>query len=232
MYGRWKDAQKAERRHKPLYEYASRKRQWNEYIIKPLNLLISEKMAILDVGCGIAGIIYYLDEGYRIGLDPLVQSRSDDITLIKGVGETIPVASNLFDIVFCINVLDHSSNPINVLREISRVLKPNGRLVIQLNTFDFVNKRLFSFREHFNFFRDVEHPFHFTSYDVFSLVRDSGFSITSTMYDGDGVYNSYKEIKGKPLVTKLMFALQFRLFRILPKSFSKGIRIVALRKSS
>jgi SAM-dependent methyltransferase len=58
------------------------------------------------------------------GLDP---SR-----IIDGVGEAIPFANGSFDIVYSNNVLEHTVDPAKVLSEALRVLKPGGKLFIEV----------------------------------------------------------------------------------------------------
>lgn len=49
-------------------------------------------------------------------------------------GETLPFTENFFDGVFNIFVIEHLKNPISILREIYRVLKPRGELIIATDT--------------------------------------------------------------------------------------------------
>lgn len=46
--------------------------------------------------------------------------------IINASGERIPFEKNEFDIVVCFDVLEHVRNPVNVLRESLRVLRPGG----------------------------------------------------------------------------------------------------------
>ena len=49
-------------------------------------------------------------------------------------GEDMPVASDSMDLVLCCNALDHASDPLAVLREIHRVLKPGGLFFFEVDT--------------------------------------------------------------------------------------------------
>ena len=44
--------------------------------------------------------------------------------------EKIPVKDNSFDIIICTEVLEHVPNPIGALKEMARILKKGGKLLI------------------------------------------------------------------------------------------------------
>lgn len=50
-------------------------------------------------------------------------------------GESLPFADKSFDIVYSANVLEHTQNPEQVLREAMRVLRDDGRLFIEIPNF-------------------------------------------------------------------------------------------------
>lgn len=98
------------------------------------------EQAILDVGCGPVGIVYFLEARRRVGLDPLAAHYAQwngywgkRAELIQADAASMPLADESFDSVFCTNVLDHTFNPSGVLREINRILKPGGRLVLHVD---------------------------------------------------------------------------------------------------
>lgn len=100
-----------------------------------------ETSVILDVGCGPDGLIFYYPKtGTKIGIDPLIDSYMlhYDIhkgnLLVKGLGEYLPFRDGSVDAVFCNNALDHMKDPLNVLREICRVLRRGGFLLLDVNT--------------------------------------------------------------------------------------------------
>jgi hypothetical protein len=55
-----------------------------------------------------------------------------DTTDVLGVGEHLPFLDNTFDAVISIAVLEHVRDPMRCANEISRVLRPGGRLLCQM----------------------------------------------------------------------------------------------------
>jgi SAM-dependent methyltransferase len=51
---------------------------------------------------------------------------NDSITVVQAFGETLPFGNNVFDIVYCRQVLHHADNLEQLCREVSRVLRPGG----------------------------------------------------------------------------------------------------------
>ena len=57
--------------------------------------------------------------------------KSEKLTVLSGdLGEPLPFESNSFDVVTMLAVLEHLDDPFGVAREIERVLRPGGRMVI------------------------------------------------------------------------------------------------------
>jgi SAM-dependent methyltransferase len=121
--------------------YEARLSEWKRHLGE-INIPFDSfrDQAVLDVGCGPVGIIFFLEAKKNVGLDPLAGEYAQwngywgkRIDLVRAGGESMPLESESFDSVFCINVLDHTFNPMGVLRELHRVLKPGGRLVLHVD---------------------------------------------------------------------------------------------------
>ena len=69
-----------------------------------------------------------------------IENHSDNVTYaniskekqpdVQASGELLPFKPNIFDIVLCAELLEHVPNPPQILKEIHRITKPNGKLFI------------------------------------------------------------------------------------------------------
>jgi 2-polyprenyl-3-methyl-5-hydroxy-6-metoxy-1,4-benzoquinol methylase len=70
--------------------------------------------------------------------DPALQTYIDElrgrVNYVQTAGEQLPFASESYDLVACINVVDHARSPESILREIHRVLRPGGLFGFSVST--------------------------------------------------------------------------------------------------
>ncbi len=64
------------------------------------------------------------------------------LTLVRGIGETLPFRDRSFDRVLCESAIDHFADPALGIREMARVLAPDGRLVIGVVNYGGLTVRL------------------------------------------------------------------------------------------
>jgi SAM-dependent methyltransferase len=67
------------------------------------------------------------------------------VTLVRGVAETLPFADHSFDRVLIDSAIDHLGRPEQGLLEMTRVLKPDGRLIITFVNYQSVSTRVSRF---------------------------------------------------------------------------------------
>ena len=110
-----------------------------EELIKVIRL--HSFQSVLDVGCGtgtlLEMIIREFDDIRAAGLDiseKMIEKAEellgDQVQLIVGDSENLPWHDSSFDLLICNSSFHHYPKPANVLGEMKRVLKPDGRLVI------------------------------------------------------------------------------------------------------
>lgn len=97
---------------------------------------------VCDIGCGegfllkeIEGARYIV--GIEISITALKRAKEilnnrPEIEIIKADAQKIPIPDEIFDVVLCSEVLEHLPDPKIVLKEIHRIIKHKGRLVISV----------------------------------------------------------------------------------------------------
>ncbi|MFC1806813.1 glycosyltransferase [Candidatus Omnitrophota bacterium] len=144
-----------------------------------MNPIRSESPAILDVGSGTGRTLLSLNKiGDAHGVD--VSDRAVSFCKERGItnvlrstAEKMDYKDSRFDIVTCLDILEHVSDPIEVLHECKRVMRDNGKMVITVPAFAFL------WSQH------DEALCHFRRYDKVSLCADlheSGFKIERLGY--------------------------------------------------
>src|SRR5215211_1430931 len=99
---------------------------------------------ILDVGCGTGANLLMLSkygdaEGVDISEDALAFCRERGLEKVKlGAGEELPYDDGTFDLVTAFDVVEHMDDDLAGLREMRRVLRPGGRVLLFVPTFMFL----------------------------------------------------------------------------------------------
>lgn len=123
---------------------------------------------VLDVGCGPAPYRHWVS-GHYVGLDVTDEPYGIDMPRsvdVVGSGMDLPLRAETFDLVFSKSAFFLIPDPLKALREIHRVLKPGGRVLL----FDYNRRtqRQLQARE------QIARPC-WTQWQLRSLVRQAGF---------------------------------------------------------
>lgn len=107
---------------------------------------------LLDIGCGTGYFIRYLlsrnNRNLQIhGVEPNNKLRkiakvNTGIDVRKGKLNNIPYSNGYFDILLCLDVLEHSINLKKNIHEIKRVLNRNGIILIQAPNYNSIMRLL------------------------------------------------------------------------------------------
>ncbi len=159
--------------------------------LKPAN------MHILDVGCGYGKLILQAKKEFPDNKFTGVDLNPANVSIAKKSAsfsdffvmdiESLHFRSESFDIVFCADTLEHAYNPSAALKELSRVLKKGGFMVLSVpNYFNITGLFKFFFeksglyrKKTFNGFRPspVENENFMTSLKTRKMIRKSGLGI-------------------------------------------------------
>jgi ubiquinone/menaquinone biosynthesis C-methylase UbiE len=98
---------------------------------------------LLDVGCGPYPLSIAFEDCRIVGLDPLIlryeeagfplYEFTDRVTFVQGFAEEMPFPSRSFDAVISVNAIDHVDDFARAAQEVSRVLKKDGVLRMQVH---------------------------------------------------------------------------------------------------
>jgi SAM-dependent methyltransferase len=98
---------------------------------------------VADFGCGPRGSLVWASPArIRIGIDVLADRYADEFTsnilshgmiYLKSTEHVIPLPSDLVDVMFTMNAIDHVDHFSEMCREIVRVIKPGGLFIGSVN---------------------------------------------------------------------------------------------------
>ncbi len=96
----------------------------------------SHERRILDVGCGTGTMLTYLaafgrTEGVDIDEEAIGYCRERGLQNVRlGEAANLPFADGTFDLVTALDVIEHLEDDVAALREVGRVLRPGGYLLV------------------------------------------------------------------------------------------------------
>ena len=121
---------------KKYFEYL-KNRSWLSFMFRKYfyrNILKELRGKTLDIGCGLGEFV----KKNGSGIDPnpycVNYCKGKGLDVKTGKAERIPYKDKTFDSVFCLCVLEHLKKPEQSVKEMARVLKPKGKLVLIVPT--------------------------------------------------------------------------------------------------
>ena len=157
---------------------------------------IKPNSSVLDIGCGfnanlLKKIEHLILKGTGIDLEVNQDFFSHKIKLVSYyLNDELPFSDEKFDIVISLANIEHLNSPHETIREIYRVLRPNGLLL--LTTPSTYAKPVLEILCFFNLLSKKEimdHKNYFNKYILINYCRQSGFSTVNHRYFQLGMNN-------------------------------------------
>lgn len=205
----------------------------SQYILplKEIHSLPKDKVyTLLDIGAGVRDIKKFLPKNINYMSLDYISNIKHDITLDLNVGSDgngrIPVTSNSFDIVLCLETLEHLNSPQKTMNEILRISKDDALIFLSMpNEYNFWLRLqyLFGVKDHMKEpFQVVNRSLHIHLPRVKDIKRFfSNYVDVQTTYYG---WNSYR-------APKVFNKILTKLSQIWPSMFARMVVVKGVKHS-
>lgn len=171
--------------------YEKEKLQIRDYVKtrRLLNQVYPARGKLLEIGSGLGFLLAeFKKDGWDVfGVEPdgsYCQHAKEELGIecSNTVLEKAALPDESFDVVVMNHVIEHLSDPLSTLREINRVLKPRGHLVVETPRYDTLMFKLLGQRE--RSINCVGHTYFFTVRTLKNLYEAVGFRTVQLDYVG------------------------------------------------
>jgi SAM-dependent methyltransferase len=169
---------------------------------------------ILDYGCGNGKLLNILNRfGYRnlTGADTFIESDISYPNGVKILKRSLEELEPSFDLIMLHHSFEHLPDPLNALREIRRLLSPDGLGLIRMPVASFAWKK---YGVNWVSLDPPRHLFVFTEKSFRLLAEKAGFVVESVIYDSEGFqfWGSEQYLQDIPLKDSRSFTENENLF--------------------
>lgn len=150
---------------------------------------------LLDVGCGRGNLYEYVvhDFDRYVGSDVIRYDGFPGGAEFVGAdleSGTVPLPTSSADVVAAVEVIEHLENPRAFVRELTRLVKPGGWVVVTTpNQLSFLSLVTLLVKHRFAAFQDVHYPAHLTALlevDLERIASEAGLLETSVEHSRSG----------------------------------------------
>ena len=217
---------------------------------------------VLDIGCGAGYFLMMIRERYAkcgfapklVGIDisdaqlsytvQRMTKEGVDAVVVHGNGEYLPFADEAFDLITCSEVIEHVRNPHRALRDMRRILKPEGLLLLStpsmtaqnlwgkiLSPFAFIAKNLTGYKSKpKSLLEGYEVPWY--AHEFREAIRGANFDILDFEYNASIPHPWYSRFLPKYCVRPVVwgFSIADRFFKPVLKPLALHF-VVRARKA-
>jgi len=142
---------------------------------------------ILDVGCGAGSLLDMLKNvsSGQIGVEPcapyLESLTGRGYKIYSSVSKAIEGGEGMIDYGFSIQVIEHVKNPVIFLKEIKKLIKPGGSLLISTPNRNDILMTLLK-EKFYQFFYRTQHRWYFDENSLVKCAELAGFNVKSIKF--------------------------------------------------
>jgi 2-polyprenyl-3-methyl-5-hydroxy-6-metoxy-1,4-benzoquinol methylase len=166
-------------------------------VLKSLDGKFQNNDVIVDVGCGQGNLYQYMKEKYNryVGVDVVKYEGFPDageFRLVNLDSGKIDLPDNFAETVCSVETIEHLENPRAFIRELVRVAKPNGSIVVTTpNQLSLLSKLTLTIKNEFNAFQESPgcYPSHITALleiDLIRIFQECGLTDIKISYSNQG----------------------------------------------
>ncbi len=154
----------------------------------------------LDVGCGAGTLLDIAREfdwdatGVEVSRPAVEHLKELGLTVVEGTLEDAGFPDDHFDVITCTEVIEHVSNPREVINEISRILRPTGILWITTPNSQSLSAKLLGTK--WSIIAPPEHLNLFSRKSLKMCLRDAGFENIRFASTGFNPFEVYRVLRG------------------------------------
>jgi SAM-dependent methyltransferase len=143
----------------------------------------------LDIGCGSGEYLQRMRaKGWNVtGVEPSIfgaeEGRHNGLNIFHGTLHEAKFAPNSFDYIRSNHSFEHVPNPLEILDEIYRILKPGGKLFVGIPNIDSIPYRVFG--KYWWYLGAPVHTYSYTVPTISALMRRSGFAIDKIYFNSN-----------------------------------------------
>lgn len=197
-----------------LTDEFKRNRLW-DYQKKIINRLLGkEPESILDIGCRTGDFLLHFDntkikEGVELSKQYAEVCEKRGIKIHADFVENINFTQQ-YDVVSCFALLEHVVDPIHIIEDLKKLVKPNGLLIIAIPTHEcFKEKLLYKLNIQWHMFSPPEHLNFLSRKQMLNTVTAKNeFDLAREHFTSGGIFNPFRAI---PLLKQAFGFFMFQL---------------------